>query len=70
MAIFTTEQYTALISAIALGATRVKYADKEVEYRSLEEMRRIANDMATDLGLDLPFNANAGRRVADYHSGK
>ncbi len=70
MAIFTTTQYETLIAAIALGALKVEYGDKTVEYRSLSEMKTLANDMAADLDLPLPFNVNAGRRFADYRSGK
>jgi hypothetical protein len=70
MPIFTLDQYNALIDAIALGALEVQYSDKKVTYRSLNDMRALANDMAADLGLDAAFNSNAGRRVADYNSGK
>jgi hypothetical protein len=70
MAIFTQTQYEALIAAIALGAMKVEYGDKTVEYRSLREMKELANSMAADLELALPFNLNAGRRFADYGSGK
>jgi hypothetical protein len=70
MAIFTQTQYTTLIAAIALGALEVEYGDKTVKYRTLAEMKELANDMAKDLGLEVPFNKNAGRRFADYHSGK
>lgn len=45
---FTTEQYTALIGAIAEGALRVKYQDKEVEYRSLTEMLKLKTLMETE----------------------
>lgn len=37
---FTTEQRTALADAIARGVRKVKMGDEEVEYRSLDEMRR------------------------------
>lgn len=70
MAIFTQTQYDTLIAAIALGAIEVEYGDKKVKYRSLAEMKLIANQMAADLGLELPFDLNAGRRFADYGSGK
>jgi len=48
---FTLEQYEALVKAIIQGAVRVKYADKEVEYRSLDEMLRLKLAMEKDLGI-------------------
>lgn len=48
---FTLDQVTALESAIAEGALRVKYADKEVEYRSLSDMMALLNSMKQELGL-------------------
>lgn len=66
MAIYTTEQYTALAAAIAQGALRVEYADKRVEYRSLTEMMQILNMMKTDLGLT---DVNSGRRYASFSKG-
>ena len=38
-----------LDAAIALGALKVKYADKEVTYRSLSEMRELRREMARQL---------------------
>lgn len=66
---FTQEQYSALIEAIALGATKVQYGDKVVEYRSLDDMRRLANEMAKQLGLVLPFGSGSNRRTGEYHPG-
>lgn len=66
MAIYTIEQYTALCQAIAEGALRVKYQDKEVEYRSLKDMMAIKSMMETDLGLNA--DANGPRRVIAVHS--
>ena len=48
------------MSAIAQGALTVKYADKEVTYRSLSDMLRIKQLMETDLGINSAAN---GRRV-------
>jgi len=48
---FTTDQYNALTEAIAQGALMVKYADKEVTYRSMDDMIRIKTLMEKDLGL-------------------
>lgn len=48
---FTQENLNALEQAIAEGAKRVKYSDKEIEYRSLEEMLKIRDLMKKELGL-------------------
>ena len=48
---YTTDQYETLVQAIAQGATRVKYADKEVQYNSLTDMLRLKRLMEIDLGL-------------------
>ena len=63
---YTIEQYTALVAAIAEGTTRVKYQDKEVEYRSLKEMKEIKGDMEAVL---FPNDVATGpRRVTAIHS--
>lgn len=64
---FTLEQLTALDAAIAQGTLIVKYSDKEVTYRSLEEMMQIRALMQQDLGIIK--KDNPGRRYADYSSG-
>ena len=51
---FTLAQLEALESAIALGVTRVKYQDKEQEYRSLKEMRELRAQIRRELGMDKP----------------
>lgn len=48
---WTVDQLQALEAAIAQGAMRVKYADHEVQYRSLDEMLRLRDMMRRDLGL-------------------
>lgn len=48
---YTIEQYNALTAAIAQGVNTVKYADKELEYRSLEEMRSLKEEMEAELGI-------------------
>lgn len=48
---YTIDQYNTLTAALAQGAVKVKYADKEVEYRSLAEMRDIKREMEIELGL-------------------
>lgn len=67
MTAFTSEQLAALEKAIAEGVYKVKYQDKEVEYRSLSEMITLRNLMRRELGL---INKDGtDRRVAVYKSG-
>lgn len=54
MALYTQEQYDALKAAIAQGAKKVKYADKEVEYRDLSEMMSLLQTMGGELGVGRP----------------
>jgi hypothetical protein len=63
---FTTEQYSALKAAIAQGALRVRYGDKEVEYRSLEEMLQTLRLMEKDL---FPNKKGNGRSYASFSKG-
>lgn len=49
---FTVDKLMALEEAIAEGALRVKYSDKEVEYRSLTEMLKIRDTMKKALCLN------------------
>jgi len=49
---FTIERLEALEEAIADGALKVKYSDKEVEYRSLKDMMKIRDTMRKALGID------------------
>jgi len=51
---WTTDDLTALESAIKTGARKVKYADKEVEYRDLDEMERIRKLIKAELGINTP----------------
>lgn len=48
---YTVEDYNTLKKAIAQGALRVRYGDKEVEYRSLSDMKDILSMMAEELGI-------------------
>lgn len=64
---YTIEQYSALQAAIAEGALSVRYADKSVTYRSLDEMMRILKLMATDLALNACNDG--GRRYASFSKG-
>lgn len=65
MASFTKQQLETLEAAIAEGVTRVRYADKTVEYRSLDEMLRIRNMMREALGE----GAAGGRYYGEFHKG-
>lgn len=63
---FTQLQYDAITDALAQGALTVKYADKEVTYRSLDEMIRIKGMMEHDLGI----SKNTSRAIlTKYKSG-
>lgn len=57
---FTMERLQALEEAIAEGALRVKYSDKEVEYRSLEEMLKIRDTMRKVLCVNKKSSDKAG----------
>lgn len=48
---FTVDQYNRLNEAISLGALEVKYADKDITYRSLAEMITLKNLMERELGI-------------------
>lgn len=60
---FTIEQYNTLTAAIAQGALRVKYADKEVEYRSLREQLDLLKIMEAQL---FPSAAKTSRTYATF----
>jgi len=51
MPAYTKEQYDALCAAIAQGAMRVRYGDKEVQYRTLSEMNQIKASIEQQLGI-------------------
>jgi len=65
MPTYTQAQYNALSQAISQGATRVKYADKEVEYRTLDEMLRLQKIMENDLW---PNNSSTPKNTRFYGS--
>lgn len=65
MAKFTQEQLDAIESAIAEGALIVKYRDREVTYRSLNEMLKIRDMMLKDLGQV----AKTDRRLSEFSKG-
>lgn len=66
MSDYTEQDLSALNKAIAQGARKVKYSDKEVEYRSLEEMIKIRNMMKEDLGQS---SSGSSRRFASHSKG-
>jgi hypothetical protein len=53
---WTPDDLRALDAAIASGARRVKYADREVEYRTLADMLALRDLMRSHLG---DLNASA-----------
>jgi hypothetical protein len=63
---FTQAQLDALDAAIAGGELTVKYQDKQVTYRSLDEMTRIRDMMRKDLGL---VTATSTRVYASHSKG-
>lgn len=69
MPTYTLEQLTTLTEAISQGATKVKYGDKEVEYRSLKEMQTLLHIIKDDLGLNGDTTGNRGRRYAEFSKG-
>ena len=50
---YTEAQRDALRDAIAIGATKVRYRDREVNYRSLSEMRDLLREIERDLADQL-----------------
>ncbi len=48
---YTLADLTALEDALKTGARRVKFADREVEFRSLTELRGIIEGLRRQLGL-------------------
>jgi hypothetical protein len=62
----TLDDIAALRRALRSGHSRVQYKDRTVEYRSLEEIRSILQEMEVEAGLRSP-----GRRrtTPTYDSG-
>ena len=58
---WTTQQRDDLKAAIARGVTRLRMGNEEVQYRSLDEMRRILADMEAEL------NAGSAPRGARHY---
>lgn len=68
---FTNEALMLLEKAIAEGVLKVKYSDKEIEYRSLDDMLKARELMRRQLGLkDKSGEAGmfGGRRIVARHS--
>ena len=64
---YTIEQYNALNEAIALGALKVQYGDKNIEYRSIDDMIRL--QIAMQNCLFPSQNKNGGRKYASFSKG-
>lgn len=66
----TIENLNALEGAMVEGVKKVKYSDKEVEYRTISEMMEIRNFMRKCLGLDKSSASKGlfgGRRINGRH---
>jgi hypothetical protein len=63
---FTTTDLANLDHAIASGTKRVKYSDKEVEYRSLAEMLQARDLMRKELGIT---DGRFGRILSEHSKG-
>lgn len=66
MSAWTTTDLETLEKAIVQGTLRVQYADKLIEYRSLNDMMRLRDIVRKELGL---VNPNAGRKFAQHSKG-
>lgn len=62
---WTQQDLDNLEAAMATGAKRVKYADKEIEYNSWAEMLAARNLIREELGL----NTQPKMRLASYNKG-
>lgn len=63
---YSKEQYQTLQDAIASGTLSVKYSDKEVTYRSMDDMLRILALMEAEL---FPSKKSTRRKYAVYDKG-
>lgn len=64
---WTQSDLDALNKSIASGTTSVRYADRTVQYRSLEEMLKIRMLMRDELGI--PGAMNGEMRTLSYWKG-
>ncbi|MCB1791872.1 MAG: hypothetical protein KDJ24_16330 [Gammaproteobacteria bacterium] len=51
---YTSDQLAAVESAIASGILTVRIGDRLTTYQSLDEMRKLRDDMRVELGIDAP----------------
>lgn len=65
---FTLEDLEALEQALAKGIKRVRYTDREVEYRSVDEMLKVRDVMRQCLGLN-GQEGRGRRRLATTNKG-
>jgi hypothetical protein len=68
---FTLERLEAVEIAIASGELRVKYQDREVEYRSIDELLKVRSLMREKLGLKNNCGEKGifgGRAITAIHS--
>lgn len=63
---WTQADLDAINTAIASGTSRVKYADREVQYRSLDELTQIRDAIRRDLGVSVTA---ASRRYLSHDKG-
>jgi len=63
---WSSEDLAALEDAIKQGVRRVKYSDREVEYRSLPEMLQLRDMMKRELGQT---KRGPLRYVAEFNKG-
>lgn len=66
---FTQIQLDTLDAALATGTLTVMYGNKSVTYRSIDEMLRLRNLMAAELGLTNSKDLNNGRTYGKYYKG-
>lgn len=62
---YTQADLDAMNQAIALGARRVSYNGQTVEYRDLDEMRAVRDEMERELGV----RKSRRRKLAEFRSG-
>ena len=63
---FTQENLEKLENSIAQGVKTVKYTDKEVTYRTLEDMLKIRDIMRKELGI---IECRGNRKLAQTSKG-
>lgn len=61
---FQAADLEAIEAALRTGSSRVKYADREIQYRSLDELQQLRNLIRRELGLT---TNGASRRTVLAH---